>query len=87
MFYRILGETLKWGIFFFNQNPSKKLTKTHTKPTRKIKHKNKHYKKKKINFFFFMNPYLIDTPISNNIHKKICQKTYKNPQKKTHTPF
>jgi hypothetical protein len=29
-----------------------------------------------------MNPYLIDTPISNNIHKKICQKTYKNPQKK-----
>jgi hypothetical protein len=76
-------------FFFFNQNPTKKLTKTHTKPTRKIKHKNKHYQKKSI---IFMNSYLIDTPISNNTHKKKkkkknCQKTHKNPQEKTHTPF
>ena len=34
-----------------------------------------------------MNPYFIDTPISNNTHQKNCQKTHKNPQEKTHTPF
>jgi hypothetical protein len=73
------------GSSFFNQNPPKKLTKTHTKPTRKIKYKNKYYKKK--NSIFFANPYLIDTPISNNTHQKNCQKNHKNPQEKTHTLF
>jgi hypothetical protein len=34
-----------------------------------------------------MNPYLIDTPISNNTHKVKLPKTHKNPQEKTHTHF
>ena len=39
------------------------------------------------NFFFYMNLYLIDTPISNNTHQKNCKKTHKNSREKTHTPF
>jgi hypothetical protein len=47
---RGFGETLKWSLILKkkkNQNPPKKLTKTHTKLPRKIKHTNKHYTKKK----------------------------------------
>jgi hypothetical protein len=60
MFYGALGEILKWALIFLkNQNPPKKLTKPHTKPTRKSS--------TKINItifiFYFLNPYLIDTLI------------------------
>jgi hypothetical protein len=34
-----------------------------------------------------MNPYLIDTHISNNIQQKNCQKTIKTHKQKTYTPF
>jgi hypothetical protein len=66
--------------FFLIKTYQKNLTKTHTKPTRKIKHKNKHYKKKKKKK---KNHYLIDIPILNNTTKKLS----KNPQEKTHTLF
>jgi hypothetical protein len=48
-----MGLFLKKNQIKSNQNPPKKLTKTHTKPTRKIMHKNKHYQKKKKNQFSF----------------------------------
>jgi hypothetical protein len=73
--------------FFLIKTYQKKLTKTHTKPTRKIKHKNKTLNKKKNLFNFFINPYLIDIPILNNTHQKNYQKTHKNPQEKTHILF
>jgi hypothetical protein len=76
MFFVVLGEILKWSLIFFNQNPPKKLKKTHTKLTRKIKHKNKHYKKQ-INFFYSLGKilkwglfFLIKT------HKKKLTKTH-----------
>jgi hypothetical protein len=34
-----------------------------------------------------MNPYLIDTHMSNNTQPKKLSKNHKNPQEKTHTPF
>jgi hypothetical protein len=82
MFFVVLGEILKWSLIFFNQNPPKKLKKTHTKLTRKIKHKNKHYKKQ-IKFFYSLGKILKWGLIffNQNPQKKIDKNPYKTHKK------